>query len=265
MESYEKGLVSIMTPIYKGNLDWFKQTIGSVLSQSYKDFEFVVIDDGSQSKELDNLLKIFCEFDDRIRVEKLGENKGIIPAFNLFHELARGEFVTILDSDDWILPWKFKLQVQCINKFKKNWSYTNGWNYFYNEDKFTYWDCPSYNHSFLVKQNMIPALSVMWRHDLYDKVGPYPGYLPGAQDYDMWIKFGEQGNPVFISDRCFINRWHDNNWTKKQVASGKIDEAYKVIYSDMEKRTGLSQNDYIVKWNTFINNRLPKQLVEIKQ
>lgn len=89
-----------------------RQTIESVLSQSFQDFEIVVTDDGSTDGTLD-VLRSFG--DRRIRVEALPQNRGISAAMNAVIARARGRYLAILNSDDWALPGRLQKQVAFLD------------------------------------------------------------------------------------------------------------------------------------------------------
>jgi glycosyltransferase involved in cell wall biosynthesis len=88
--------------------DYVHETIASVLAQSFQDFEIVVTDDGS----VDGTADVIASFDDpRIHLERFERNRGISAAMNATTARARGEFVAILNSDDFALPGRLQTQV----------------------------------------------------------------------------------------------------------------------------------------------------------
>ncbi len=93
--------VSIVIPIYNGELT-IRRCIDSVLSQEYKDFEVVIIDDGSIDKSLEICSK-YAEKDNRIILFSQN-NKGVSAARNEGIRKANGEYITFVDCDDWIEP-----------------------------------------------------------------------------------------------------------------------------------------------------------------
>ena len=88
-------LFSIITVVLNGE-KYLEQTIKSVLSQSTKDFEYIVIDGGST----DNTLKIIKKYNKKITKWSSKKDKGIYDAFNIGMQLARGQYIGFLNSDD---------------------------------------------------------------------------------------------------------------------------------------------------------------------
>lgn len=104
--------VSIIMPTYNSER-WVERAILSVLAQSYKNYELVIVDDGST----DNTYKLISKYteDPRIKIFRLNVNSGVSNARNIGIELCKGDIVTFLDSDDEFLPNALETIVQ---KFK---------------------------------------------------------------------------------------------------------------------------------------------------
>lgn len=101
----EPGLVSVLIPTYnRGYI--LGSAIESVLAQTYRPIEIVVVDDGSTDETPDVLKR----FGDAIRVIRQ-ENRGLAGARNTGLAVARGEFIAFEDSDDFWLPWKLEAQI----------------------------------------------------------------------------------------------------------------------------------------------------------
>lgn len=101
-------LVSVVMSVYNSQA-YLKEAIDSVLSQSYTNFEFIIINDGST----DNSLSIINSYNDK-RIVFINNdcNKGLIYSLNKGIEVAKGEFIARMDSDDMSLPDRLRLQVQ---------------------------------------------------------------------------------------------------------------------------------------------------------
>lgn len=95
----KKPILSVILPVHNTAL-YLEKCIKSILSQTFKDFELIIIDDGSQDNS-PNIIKEFCKLDDRVRAF-FQSNQGVSMARNLGIAEAKGEYITFVDSDDWI-------------------------------------------------------------------------------------------------------------------------------------------------------------------
>ena len=117
----EEGLVSIIMPSYN-TAPYIKQSIQSVLNQTYTNWELLIIDDCST----DNTDEIFKEINDnRIRYFKNEVNSGAAVSRSKALREAKGQWIAFLDSDDLWLPTKLKKQIEFMNRNNYSFSYTN--------------------------------------------------------------------------------------------------------------------------------------------
>ena len=91
------------------------RSIESILAQTFKDFEFIIINDGSPD-ETDKILSFFAKKDKRIRVITNEQNKGLIYSLNKGLEEARGKYIARMDDDDIALPNRFEKQYDFMEK-----------------------------------------------------------------------------------------------------------------------------------------------------
>ncbi len=106
--------VSILMPMYNSE-KYIKESINSILNQEYKNFELIIVDDGS----IDSSIEIVKEYNDsRIKLYENIENKGLPYTRNKLLSLATGEYIALLDSDDIALKNRIKAQVEFLEKNK---------------------------------------------------------------------------------------------------------------------------------------------------
>ena len=105
-------LVSVVMSVFDGEM-WIAEAIDSILGQTFTDFEFIIVDDGSQDRSAE-IIQSFEARDERIRFLKLARNVGKAAARNRGFELAQGEFVTGMDCDDVSLPERLQKQVDFL-------------------------------------------------------------------------------------------------------------------------------------------------------
>lgn len=105
--------VSVLIPTYNTKEEWLKESIQSILEQTFQDFEIIVLDDGSDNN-LDAVIKSFN--DDRIKFYQNEENLGVGKTRNKLIELATGEYIAFQDSDDISFPTRLEKQVRFLDE-----------------------------------------------------------------------------------------------------------------------------------------------------
>ena len=104
--------VSVLMPIYRTREDFLRAAIESILHQTYKDFEFIILDDFPE----DNREHIVKSYNDaRIKYYKNNSNIGISPSRNKLIEMAMGEYLAVMDHDDISLPERLAKQVEYLD------------------------------------------------------------------------------------------------------------------------------------------------------
>ncbi|MCY3867891.1 MAG: glycosyltransferase family 2 protein [Chloroflexi bacterium] len=105
-------LVSVVIPVY--NVEkYVAEAIESILGQTFSDFEFIIVDDGSADRS-GEIIRSYAACDDRIRCVMLEQNSGEASARNRGLEQALGEFVACMDCDDVSLPARLQKQVEFL-------------------------------------------------------------------------------------------------------------------------------------------------------
>ena len=105
--------VSVLMPVYKTKEQYLREAIESILNQSYKDFEFLILDDcPADSREA----VVSSYKDKRIKYSKNEKNLGITPSRNKLIEMAEGEYLAVFDHDDISTPDRLEKQVQYLDE-----------------------------------------------------------------------------------------------------------------------------------------------------
>lgn len=187
-------IVSVIIPTYnRANL--VGRAIKSVLEQTFKNIELLVIDDGSD----DDTEKVVKNFDsEAIKYIQHEENKGAAVARNTGIENARGEYVAFLDSGDEWFPQKLEKQVSVLKKKKDVGIVYVGTIYFderYNDNLLEI-VIPKYKgmvYRKLLEKNIVcgGCSSVLIRKQCFEYVGGFDSEFPAAQDWDMWIRIAK--------------------------------------------------------------------------
>ena len=106
-----KPLVSVLMSVYNEPIEWVKQSLESILKQTYSNFEFIIINDNPGRLDLDSFLSSIAEHDIRIKIYKNVKNIGLTKSLNVGLKLCSGKYIARMDADDISLPKRFACQV----------------------------------------------------------------------------------------------------------------------------------------------------------
>lgn len=245
-------LVSIIIAVYNGE-QYISQTLESIVRQTYRSIEVVVIDDGSQ----DSTLQVVESF--RTRLDHLvilrQTNQGSAAARNLGFAHARGTYFALIDADDTMFPERIERQVKfldanpsvavvsCLANYINEKGEVIGKTY---TDLYTIEDCQEYLRNNKIIFCLQPG--VMLRPEAVEAVGGYRKMLRYAQDTDLWNRMVEQGYFLVVMPEILVNyRIHrDASMTKFKE---RIDYDDWVIYNTLRRRRQMEEmsfDDFVV-------------------
>ncbi|QPK65310.1 glycosyltransferase [Methylomonas sp. LL1] len=211
--------VTIFIPVYNA-ADFIYETISSALNQTYEDFEVLIVDDGST----DNSVKIIEEFgDNRIRVVRNNTNMGRPYTRNLGIELAKGEFLAVLDADDIAMPERISRQVEFLDQHPDIVAVGTSAYYIDNFEKneilcevITDSDDISTR---IFQTNCFIHSSAMFRKNILVDIGGYNLEYPQAQDYELFLRLCEHYKLTNINKPLVKYRIHSNQVSQTKLAS----------------------------------------------
>lgn len=195
--------VSVIVPVYNGE-KYIREAIDSILNQSYKDFEVIVIDDGSK----DNTLSIVKEYDGKIRW-KSQENKGQASATNEGVKMAEGEYVAYLDADDVCMPERLEVQVKYLdNHLNVGLVYSSYYQMNSVGEIKRITKARPHDNFVLLQKDYIARSTVMHRKKCLDEVGLFDESISGDDDWDMWIRISEKFGVDYVERPLVKYRVH---------------------------------------------------------
>lgn len=187
-----RPLLSIVMPVYNTPLKWLRRALFTVLRQIYPNWELCIADDRSSKPQVRRMLERFMRLDSRIKVVFRQENGHISAASNSALEIARGEFMVLMDHDDELPPHALFCVAREINR------YPDAQLIYSDEDKLDVrgkrldpYFKPDFNPDLLLSHNVFSHLGV-YRMDLVRKIGGFRIGLEGSQDYDLVLRAIEQ-------------------------------------------------------------------------
>lgn len=201
-----KPTVSIIIPAYNiGNL--IRETIDSVLCQTYCDFELIVVDDGST----DNTAQVVNGYDDERIIYHYQPNSGL-PAKPRMKgvELARGELIAFLDHDDLWLPKKLEKQLAVMAQDSAIALVSTNAYFLYDDRKSTDLLVQGLTDGYFSAANLFPdnkvvQSTVLMKKEAYYQVGGLKANadLKAVEDYDLWIRTFVK-YPCFYLNECLV-------------------------------------------------------------
>lgn len=193
--------ISVIMPVFNGE-DYLAEAITSILEQTFTDFEFIIIDDGSTDDSL-KILRKFKITDSRI-VLISRPNRGITPTLNEGISLARGTFIARMDADDICLPDRFEKQVNYL-KNNPHIVALGGQAVLIDPHsrELVVLSVPI-EHADIDKANYKSGAgiwhpTVMMRRNALQKVKGYREKFLVTQDIDLWLRLAEIGNLANLS------------------------------------------------------------------
>lgn len=187
---------SIITPVYAPPVDVLRETIRSVTSQTFRDWELILVDDASPDSTTLTVLREAAASDPRIRLVERDANGGIIAASNDGLGAARGEFVVLLDHDDLLERRALEVVETYVARHPElDYAYSD-------EDHLTPYGRfvnafykPDWSPERLRSQNYCCHLSVL-RRSLVAELGGFHVGFDGAQDYDLILRVTERAREI---------------------------------------------------------------------
>ena len=219
--------VSIIIPTYN-RADLISKSINSVLNQTFKDFEIVIVDDGS-TDDTENIIEGFN--DSRIKYIKNEKNIGAAAARNIGIKAARGKYIAFQDSDDEWLPEKLEKQVKVlITCQENNVVYTGFWRI--KDNKKIYVPLSRVKqkegsiYKELLKGNFISTQTILLKKECFEKAGMFDENLPRFQDWDLVLRLAKYYNFKFIDEPLALCYF-----TSKSIStdSNALLKAFKII------------------------------------
>jgi len=205
--------ISVVMSVYNGER-FLTESVESILNQTFENFEFIIINDGST----DDSGKILCEYakkDSRIIIIEQ-ENQGLTYSLNKGISITRGKYIATMDADDISLPIRLDEQYKALTSNPKA---VLSACFYEIVDKNGSVIRPVYIPKCNIKRwlldvNRLCHSSVMFSKEAFDKAGGYR--LKYAQDYDLWLRLAEQGDIIVIDKVLHKYRFNPSSLSFKK-------------------------------------------------
>ncbi len=257
--------ISIVMPVFNRE-KYIKYSVESILNQTFKDFEFIIVNDGSKDKTL-SIIKSYN--DKRIKILNNETNKGIVFSRNRGLKAAQGKYIGMFDSDDIAMPEKFKIQYDFLENNPKiamvgswvKWIDRNGntlkkrWKLTQSDKKIP---------AIMLFRNYFIQSTVLIRKEAI----PEGFYSPGfdiVEDSKMWFDVSLKHNVANIHKYLVLYRVHSENISdmgEKHLENSK--KLFRYIFSKLEINPTEEELKihYIIKNSDKIKNKADLNKIE---
>jgi len=214
-----KPKVSVIMSVYNGE-KYLREAIESILNQTFTDFEFIIVNDGST----DSSLEIIKSYDDeRIKIIDNKKNIGLTKSLNKALKQACGEYIARQDADDVSLPNRFEEQIKYFEEHPE--IAVLGTNvYKINKEgevigKGIVLANPGNE---ILKTNQFRHGSVMFKKGVTDKLGGYNELFKLSQDYELWLRIAKHYGVRNLTQMLYKLRFHDENIWSSKIEKGAL-------------------------------------------
>lgn len=230
--------ISVIMAVYNGE-DYLDQAIKSVLEQSYRHFEFIIIEDASTDSSA-KTIKQYADGDERIQIIQNDKNLGLAASLNKGMSIAKGDYIARMDADDVALPQR--LQVQCdFLKNHKDYVLCGSNAIIIDAENNTIRETKLANSDEEIRAmclflNPFVHPSVMMRTAPLEKmVLRYDESFDTTQDWAFWVELMDCGK-MFNIEKSLIEQRHHENSTSYQKRDRQIQNSVRIQKRYLEKK-----------------------------
>lgn len=219
--------ITVLMPVYNGE-PYLRDAMDSILTQTFHNFEFLIIDDGSTDASAD-IIRSYNDF--RIRLECNGRNLGLIPTLNKGLELAKGEYIARMDCDDISLPGRLAVQARVMDA-NRSWGVCGTWIRIFDGSGDGHVHPYSTDPDTLICELLFnPPLahpSAIIRRDLFGALDlRYDESYKNAEDYELWYRASRHTILSNIPKVLLLYRSHPRqvgmkHYSEQQSVAGRI-------------------------------------------
>jgi glycosyltransferase involved in cell wall biosynthesis len=236
MKNNKNELISVIIPCYNSEKT-INRAIDSVINQSYKNLEILVIDDGSTDNTR-NIINNYIKNDTRIKYFYLDNSGGPSLPSNFGVDKSEGEFVAFLDHDDeWALN-KLERQLNLIKSDQID--FVSCFTYFVNtitgfSDRVIIKKYLNYKNIILEKNFILSLSSILMKKKVFCDIGGFDERLKGIQDWDLYIRLFVKGYQFGFIDNYLLYNYKQENSLSLKFSEDKFIKETSIIYKKNEE------------------------------
>jgi glycosyltransferase involved in cell wall biosynthesis len=233
----ELPTVSVVMSVHNGE-KYLREAVDSILNQTFRDFDFIIIDDGStdRSKEI---LEKYATKDSRVHLISR-ENRGVPKSLNEGIALAQGELIAIMDADDISLPNRFARQIAYLRDHPQVAVVGSSVIYINTRGQKLFVRHMPENHAEICQAHlmgyggMIFHPSAILKRSALDFVGGYDKSFRYASDYDLWCRIAVKYELANLQIPLLLKRYHSAAITQDK-ANMQADEVNRALRRELER------------------------------
>ncbi len=207
--------VSVLTSCYNSNPEYLKAHIESILNQTYQDFEYILLNDSPENKEIETIIKSYN--DKRIIYVENEKNLGIAESRNRLLELSKGKYIANCDHDDVSFLYRLEKEVEYLDN-NPDTGVVSG-NFIINFDNKSISHYPQTDYD--IKTNLVVrgcvvlhTASMIRKSVLTENNIKWEKEYEPADDYRLWSRLIDKTEFCNLPEPLVVYRVHENNTTK---------------------------------------------------
>ena len=235
-------MISVVVPLYNYAC-YIQENIESILGQSIRDWEMIIVDDGSSDDPLSVIRPYLSK---KIQYIRLDKNKGYGNAKNVGIQASKGEYIVVLDADDLLTHRSLEYRLRRLESTEFLWAHAKA--YEFSGPKLTTFKYKRrksiHRLEYILKTGdnkdlwkSIHAQTVMVHREVYEKVGLYEVSLRSMGDKEMWARIiNNVGPPIFVSKFVAHYRQHKNQMHRSKYKLKRLSKYKKIVNSCIKRR-----------------------------
>ena len=246
----DKGYSVLMSVYYKENPEWFRESIESMMNQTVRTNDFVIVKDGKLTNELDEVISEYCKkYPDIFNIVELEKNMGLGIALATGILKCKNELVARMDSDDYSVPDRCEKQLKQFEEDEKLDIIGSSIAEFIDDinNVKAYRILPEKHEEILKyakRRNPFGHPSVMFKKSKLLEAGNYRSYYL-VEDYDMWIRMIENGCTCYNFKDILVYMRISDDFYKRRGGSKYLKSMLK-FKKEQYKKGFFSRKDYLI-------------------
>lgn len=263
-------LISVLMSVYDEPRVFVEKAVNSILNQTYKNFEFLIVVDKPDNYQIISYLRNIETSDSRVKVFINERNFGLAKSLNRAIDNAEGVYFARMDADDISLPKRFEDELSYLQEKKLD--VIGCIADIIDENDQIWGEISSFpeNKTAVLKmlpyQNVLIHPTVFMKADVIKSVGGYRNF-PTCQDYDLWLRLITDGYKIgILNKKLFYFRKHDSSITSTKRYSQVLNERYiRMLYKERSisgKEDSFSEDNlkaFLKSHGFFDENRFSKE------